>query len=83
MKTRKLRLSTETLYRLDLGRATGGASIACSVPCTALCTVKGPGCTGTGGGGGTPTAQFTCDPCSGQCETGGACTAGVISNCGC
>ena len=62
MKTRKLRLNTETLRHLgpaDLGRVAGGTAHACSVVCTVLCTT-----TGTGGGGsvGPPTA---CCPYSG------------------
>jgi hypothetical protein len=79
MKTKKLRLNSETIRRLDtfyLSRAAGGASVACSVECTTLCSVKGPGCGGTGGGAGSPTDAYTCAPCSNVCETGGtACTA--------
>ena len=70
MKTKKLRLSSETIRRLDeavlvrVGGASAKAPTACSIPCTT---------TTTGGGG---SAAYTCDPCSYQCETGGtACTA--------
>jgi hypothetical protein len=88
-KNRKLRLNRETIRFLDSGleQAAGGVTIyctnvtACGSACPACPSVKCEG-SGTSGNpfGCTP---YTNDPCTGQCGTGGACTAGTITGCGC
>ena len=82
-RLRKLSLNRETVHTLGLARTGGGATAYCSHTLQCQSINCGPyGDTGpvTWQNGGT---CVTCLDCSVGCATGGACTAGVITNCAC
>lgn len=77
---RKLSLMRETLYQMGLLAQAAGGIAPQTVVCTlTACYRTNQFCNGGGSG------AYTCDACTGPtvCETGGACTAGVITNCAC